>query len=662
MRRYFYYLSLLLFIIVGIESCGIKARIKRADKRMSMGEYYSAGEIYKKTYGRIPSKDKNTRAYVAFRQGECFRTINNYRAEMAYANAIRNKYNDSIVFLRYAQSLHSNGKYGEAAKFYKLYLQHDSANDIAKNGLIAIDQINSWKSNPARFAVKKVTELNARRSSSFSPAFISPATDVITFTSTREFNKKIIQKNSQITGIPTNKLFSMRRNNAGKWEKPILVDGEINNLTDDNGANCFSPDGKVMYFTRARKSETSALGAQIYYSVRAGGTWGAPQPLKVLADSSVSVAHPALAPDGETFYFVSDAKNGLGGKDIWRGKLESGAVKYIENLGPQINTSGDEMFPTVRADGVLYFSSNGRPGLGGLDIFKATPKKDGSWTVENAGVPLNSQGDDFGISFAGKSESGFFSSNRDDRKGLDAIWSFDLPDLVYALEGKVVDDKGNPVSDAIVKMVGNDGTNARIATKKDGTFRLKLNKDVNYELLATGRGYLNQEKKLSTQGVTDSKTFRQDFTLSTIYKPVQLENIFYEFAKWDLTPASETGLQVLVKILNDNPHITIELSSHTDYVGNNESNMTLSEKRAQSVVNYLISHGINKDRLTAVGYGETRPFVVDEATARKFPFLKPGDELTEDFILKLKPEQQEQANQINRRTEFGVLKTTYKMY
>ena len=302
-------------------------------------------------------------------------------------------------------------------------------------------------------------------------------------------------------------------------------------------------------------------------------TWGAPQPLKVLADSSVSVAHPALAPDGETFYFVSDAKNGLGGKDIWRGKLESGAVKYIENLGPQINTSGDEMFPTVRADGVLYFSSNGRPGLGGLDIFKATPKKDGSWTVENAGVPLNSQGDDFGISFAGKSESGFFSSNRDDRKGLDAIWSFDLPDLVYALEGKVVDDKGNPVSDAIVKMVGNDGTNARIATKKDGTFRLKLNKDVNYELLATGRGYLNQEKKLSTQGVTDSKTFRQDFTLSTIYKPVQLENIFYEFAKWDLTPASETGLQVLVKILNDNPHITIELSSHTDYVGNNESNM-----------------------------------------------------------------------------------------
>jgi len=384
--------------------------------------------------------------------------------------------------------------------------------------------------------------------------------------------------------------------------------------------------------------------------------------LKIFSDSSISVAHPAIAPDGQTLYFVSDKKDGLGGKDIYRATLEGTDCKYIENLGPEINTPGDEMFPVVRADGTLYFSSNGHPGFGGLDIFKAVPQKNGGWKVENMGAPVNSKADDFGMTFAGESESGYFSSNRNEMRGYDALWSFHLPELIYLVEGKVFDDQGQTISDATIRIVGSNGMNARIQTKKDGTFRIKLEKDVDYVMLATARGFLNQKNELSTQGLTDSKTFNVNFKLSSISKPVKIENIFYEFGKWDLTPASEKSLQELVKLLKDNPNITIELSSHTDYIGDNAFNKNLSEKRAQSVVNYLIKAGIDKERLTAVGYGEEKPIVVDESLAQKYPFLKVGETLTESYILTLTPEQQEIANQINRRTEFRVLKTTYNLY
>ena len=340
----------------------------------------------------------------------------------------------------------------------------------------------------------------------------------------------------------------------------------------------------------------------------------------------------------------------------------SGECKFIENLGPDINTSGDEMFPSVRADGTLYFASNGHAGFGGLDLFKATPKKDGGWIVENMGAPINSSADDFGITFSGNDPKGFFSSNRNETKGNDAIWSFELPELAYSIEGKVVDEKGNVLPDAVIRMVSNTGVNARVQAKKDGTYRIKIDKDMDCVMLASSRGYLNQKNNLSTQGLTDSKTFTINFQLSAISKPIEIENIFYEFGKWDLTPASENGLQVLVKMLNDNPNITIEISANTDFVGNNESNKILSQKRAKSVVDYLISKGIAKDRLTSVGNGEEKPVVVDADMAKKYKFLKEDDVLDESFVTKLTPEQQEIVNQINRRTEFRVLKTTYKLY
>ena len=653
---------LLLFSVFLLSGCSLKARIKKADKTFSEGQYYSAADLYKRIYGFIPAKQKSLKARIAFQQGECYRIINYSRAEQSYINAIRYNYTDSIVFLRFAQVLQRNGKYGDALKNYSVYLKKDSTNLLAKNGFKACQQMATWKNQPNPYVVRRVDIFNVRNSDNFSPAFLSSDADALIFTSSRQFNKRLVLKNNTITGLPNNNMFISKKNALGKWEKPYIISDEVNTLEGDEGVCSFSFDGKVMYYTIARPVIDSEIGTEIFSSNRAGGAWSSPQKIKIFNDSTISVAHPSIAPDGQTLYFVSDSKKGLGGKDIWKGTLVNGECKYIENLGPEINTPGDEMFPTIRADGTLYFSSNGHVGLGGLDVFKATPKKGGGWIVENMGSPINSSGDDFGMTFAGKTEKGFFTSNRNEIKGYDAIWSFELPELAYSIEGKVVDEKGNVIPDATVRMVSNNGVNARVQTKKDGTYRLKLDKDMDCIMLASARGYLNQKNAISTQGLVDSKTFNVDFKLSAISKPIKIENIFYEFSKWDLTPASENGLQVLVKLLNDNPNITIEISANTDYIGSNADNKLLSEKRAKSVVDYLISKKVAADRLTSVGFGEEKPVVVDTNIAKKYSFLKENDVLDETYVLKLTPQQQDIANQINRRTEFRVLKTTYKLY
>ncbi len=645
-----------------LQGCSLKARIKRADKRFSYGEYYAASELYRKISGRIPYDQKPLRARIYFQQAECYRLINYNRAEQAYVNAIRYKYPDPVLYLHYAQVLQRMGKYDDAIKNYSIYLDTDSSSLLAKNGLKACRQMPQWKKQPTRYVVRKMDLFNTRNTDNFSPAFIYPDADDLLFTSSRQFSKSVFLKGSSITGMPNNNMFMCKKNANGKWEKPYILSSEVNTVEFDEGVCCIGFDGKVMYYTRARQVANAEYGTEIYTSNRAGGDWSVPQKLKIFSDTTVSVAHPAVSPDGQTLYFVSDAKGGQGGKDIWKAKLENGECKFIENMGPEINTPGDEMFPTVRADGTLFFSSSGFPGYGGLDIFKATQTKDGHWNVENMGTPLNSSADDFGMTFAGKAERGFFSTNRNETKGYDAIWSFELPEIAYVVEGVVSDEKGVGIPDATVRLVGNNGTNARVQTKKDGSYRLKLDKNADCIMLAVARGYLNQRNAVSTQGLEDSKSFTVNFKLATISKPVPVENIFYESGKWELSASSEAGLQLLVKMLKDNPNITIEISANTDCVGSNADNKLLSERRAKSITNYLISKGIEADRLTSVGFGEEKPVVVDAALAHKYSFLKENDALTEAYVLKLTPEQQEIVNQINRRTDFRVLKTTYKLY
>jgi peptidoglycan-associated lipoprotein len=255
-----------------------------------------------------------------------------------------------------------------------------------------------------------------------------------------------------------------------------------------------------------------------------------------------------------------------------------------------------------------------------------------------------------------------FSSNRGQKKGYDLIYSFVLPQMEFNIEGSILNSDGEHLTEATLRLVGNDGTNVKTQIRRDGTYKLKLNKDTRYAMLVTARGFLNEKHIFSTEGLDDSRTYTHHFSLAPISKPVKMSNIFYEFGKWTLTADSETGLNQLVKLLNDNPNITIELAAHTDSVGNNADNMLLSQRRAQSVVDYLIQHGIEKERLTAVGYGEDKPVVVDEALHKQYPYLPKEQVLDAAFINQLTAQQQEVCNSLNRRTEFRVLKTTYNLY
>ena len=654
-------LVILLLTTTVLLSCSVTARLKKADKRYEQGEYFTAGEMYRKVQSGISSqKEKKLKAHVNFKMGECYNAINNHkRATRAYAQAIKYKYPDSIAYLRQAQADHALGKYSEAAKNYSLFLQAQPTHGEAKAGLDGATNATNWKKNPTRYVVKYASEFNSKRNSEFSPAFMGAEATSIVFTTNRENTTS--RKNSGITGVTNNDLFSARKNSSGKWEKPEPLEGEFN-TDDDEGTTAFTTDGKTVYFTRCRSVENATIGGELYTSTRSGGQWTSPQKITLFKDSSITVAHPAISPDGLILYFVSDHSNGFGGKDIWMSTKTDDGWSVAENLGPEINTSGNELFPYIRQDGTLYFASNGHAGFGGLDLFKASKDSVKTWHIENMMAPINSNSDDFGITFEKNAEQGYFSSNRNQSKGYDRLYYFELPELIYAISGKVSDEKGGALPDAVIKLIGDNGENIKMRTKKDGTYRIKLTNEANYIMLASSRGYLNSTHKFSTQGLTNSKTFTEDFKLPTIGKPIPIGNIFFEFGKSELTTTSEKALQGLVKMLTDNPNIAIEISAHTDMIGTEESNMELSQKRAQAVVNFLIKSGIEKGRLTSKGYGESVPVVVDKSLSQTHKFIKEGEILDEKLVNLLTKEQQDIVNSINRRTEFKVVKTTYNLY
>lgn len=679
----------LLSIVLCLSGCSIQQRIKRADKKFAIGEYYVAADIYKQCYSRLSAKkDRELKGYVAYRQGECYRILNNPRATNCYQNALRCKYQmtDSTIYLHNGMALQYQGKYKDATKNYDLYLQAHPKDYVAMAGKYACSKIDEWKKEGSRYKIAEAKEFNQKRTSNFAPMFIGSQSDALMFTSNRQEkqkgNTKKMKRPSNVTGQQLFQLYQTRKNAAGEWEEVTLTDGlygdgEENEQKSDSasekqagtaemGACTFTRDGRTMLFTYSKPVNGQDLGAKIYRSDRASGEWGEAQEVKLFADSSITVGHPALNATADTLYFVSDAPGGLGGKDIWMAELEGDQWVNAQPLGAGINTTADEMYPYIHEDGTLYFASNGHPGYGGLDLYKAyrdTTNKDSVvWILFNMGAPFNGAGDDFGITFAGNTQDGFFSSNRNDKKGFDKIYSFRLPEMEFIAEGTVSDEQGQPIADAKLRIVGSDGTNSRVNARRDGTYKIKLQRDVKYVMLATARGYLNSKEQWNTFDLKDSKTYEMNFTLSPISRPVKMENIFYEFGRWELTKASEDELDKLVKLLQDNPNITIELSAHTDMKGTDEFNNELSQKRAQSCCDYLVAHGIEKERLTPVGYGKTKPVVADKALHDKYPFIPQEQELNDLFILKLKSDQQEVCNQINRRTEFKVLKTTYKLY
>ena len=709
-------LSTFIFSSLLLVSCGADMAMKKGDKFYALGEYFDAAAQYRKAYTHTSNKEKALKGQRAMKVADCYRRIHfTSKAITAYQNAVRYKQDDSLTHFYLGQLQMRNGNYREAEKQFKmaidslLYAKESGNNgnserssdkgnpkfqnsldkkqilSLAENGLAAAKQASQWKKDGSAYTIKRMDLFNSRRAE-YSPMLNGNDSEQLFFTSTR--NQAQGDEYSGITGSKNADIFFSQKDDKGKWSKPQTIDSELNSAMDE-GACCFTPDGKTMYLTLCKTDPNYPRYATIAVSNRSDASWSKPTDLVISKDTLSSFAHPAVSPDGEWLYFVSDMPGGQGGYDIWRCKLLGKDLGVPENLGEPINTPGDEMFPTFRPNGDLYFSSDGHPGLGGLDLFVVKWRvKGGGWkentsatesalegnlpppstfspppiTVEHPGFPLNSQGDDFGMTFEGKLNQGYFCSNRGDTRGYDHIYSFFNPEIVQTVKGWVYEQDGYELPSAQVYMVGDDGTNLKLSVRGDGSFTQEIKPNVEYVLLATCKGFLNHQEQLRVEPVTKSEEYVLQFPLANISAPVMINNIFYDFDKATLRPESTAALDELVELLNENPNITIELSAHTDYKGSDQYNEGLSQRRAESVVNYLIEHGISEDRLTPKGYGEGKPKTIKRKIAEKYPFLKEGDVLTEEFITKLPEEQQEQCNQLNRRTEFIVLRTTYGLF
>ncbi len=641
-------------------SCGADHYMKKGEKYLALGEYYDAAAEFKTAYNKTSPKDKDKRGERAKKLAGCYDRINStQKAIAAYRNTIRYNKADIETHLSFARVLMKNGSYKEAAKEFQLVLDSLPDNELAKTGLLSAQTAQAEKEAGSRYIVKKMDVFNSRRAD-YSPMLFGDEYDQLYFTSTR--NEAEGDELSGITGTKAGDIFVSQKDDKGKWGKPEAIVSGLNTEFDE-GACCFTPDQSQMYLTQCTTDPNYPRYATIVTSNRSDAAWGKASALEITRDTLSSYAHPAVSPDGQWLYFTSDMPGGKGGYDIWRVRLTSNGLGGVENLGEPVNTPGNEMFPTFRPNGDLYFSSDGHKGLGGLDIYIAkVDKRTKKFVLEHPGYPLNSYGDDFGMTFEGPHNRGYFSSNRGDGRGWDHIYSFEKPEVIQTVKGWVYEMDGYELPDALVYMIGSDGTNLKLNVKGDGSFTQVINPNVDYMMLATCKGFLNHKEELRVKPVTESEEYVLQFPLASIRVPVLIDNIFYDFDKYSLRPESTKALDELIKLLNENPNVTIELSAHCDYKGSAEYNKTLSQKRAEAVVNYLIEHGIAKDRLSPVGYGKEKPKTIRKKLTEKYPWLKEGDVLTEEFIKKLDEEKQEICNQLNRRTEFIVLRITYGMF
>ncbi|MBR3066941.1 MAG: OmpA family protein [Prevotella sp.] len=708
--RHVYTILYIAALALLLSSCGADTAMKKGDKFFALGEYYDAATYYKKAYAQTAAKERPLRGQRALKMADCYRRINQtQRAIAAYNNAVRYKQADTTALFHLAQLYLKNGAYKDAEKTFLQLLDSlgvPSSNEVrgARNehrpgtksnlaprnsnlaprtsylaarslvGLESARMAPQWKAEAeySGYTVKKQELFNSRRAE-YSPALSGDEGDQLYFSSTR--NQARGDELSGITGMKNADIFFSQKDDKGKWSKPEPVDSELN-TDDDEGATTFSADFKTMYLTMCKTDPSYPRYAQIATSQRSDASWSKATVMEISKDTLSTFAHPAPSPDGRWLYFVSDMPGGLGGYDLWRAELSTSGILSIENVGAPINTPGNELFPTFRPNGDLYFSSDGHPGFGGLDIYYVesgerreesgdssliTPHS--SLHLEHPGWPLNSAGDDFGMTFEGLHNRGYFSSNRGDARGWDHIFSFEKSEVIQTVKGWVYEQDGYELPQGLVYMVGNDGTNKKISVRGDGSFVEEIKPGVSYVFLGTCRGFLNHKEELKVEPVLESEEYVLQVPLASITAPVLIDNIFYDFDKATLRPESEEALDNLVALLNENPNVTIELSAHTDNRGSDTYNERLSQRRAESVVNYLIDHGIAADRLSPVGYGEKKPKVIKKKLTETYPWLKADDQLTEDFINALDDEEkQEICHQLNRRTEFIVLRTTYGMF
>lgn len=630
--------------------------LDKANTYFRVGAYTEAIAIYRKG-DFIQTVDKSLRGELFYKLAECYRHMGqNRQAEIFYEKALDKNYESPDLLFNYAKVLLINESYEKALVYFNKYKAARPNDRNADIGIQSVELAQKWKQSPTNYVVEPLAFANSRYND-FAPALIPNEPSSLFFSSSRDAATGEIIHNA--TGEKSSDIFTSQLDKREKWSSPKPLQGISSDLEE---ATCtFNADGTEIYFSRARIAKHKQMGTEIYLAKKEGDKYGNPILIPISADTTV-VSHPSLSSDGTTLYFVANMPGGFGGFDIWRitKSGDKGEWGKPENLGSEINTAGDEVFPYIHADGTLYFSTNGRPGMGGLDIFKATPTGN-TWKVENMRYPINSSADDFGITFIPNKEAGYLSSRRAGGKGGDDIYMFNLPPIAINIAGNIVDSKTKtPIADAIVKLLGNDGSAVNTQTGPDGHFKFMMKPNTDYIVIGTKKGFLNGKYKTNTFDVKSSKEYTATIELTSYEKPVEVPNIFYDFNKWELKPESTTALDMLIETLNDNPSVIIELGSHTDSRGSLEYNYNLSQKRAQAAVDYLIEKGVQTERLRAKGYSSSTPKVVDENIAAKYPFLKAGMALSDSVINTLATEEQKDiAHQLNRRTEFKVISNTY---
>ncbi|MBK6966998.1 MAG: OmpA family protein [Bacteroidales bacterium] len=637
-------------------------RIAAAEEAFSSFQYNLAATRYKKAFSKTKSRPEKDR--ISFQMAECYRMMNSTKkAEANYRRIIKSDFarRNPIVYLYYADMLRFNEKYDIAKDYYTMYAENVPEDIRGANGVKSCQLAAEWIASPTKYSIANLKKVNSK-SDDFSASYADKFYNALIFTSSRE--------GSTGKGLDdwTNQNFSdiylTRQDRKGEWSEPTLADtdGKLN-TTANEGTPAFNDNFSAVYYTRCGSAEDEATNCRILIAKRSGRGWGDPKALELGKDSTVTDGHPAISNDELTIVFSSDRKAGEGGKDLWIATRKTTAEEFSKpmNMGNLVNTKGEEVFPFLKNDTTLYFASNGHPGLGGLDIFKSV-KRGEIWTAPvNLEVPVNSSSDDFAMIFQPGEDQGFFSSNRKGGKGGDDLYSFINPPLVFTLQGTVKDDRTLQfIPMASVKLVGSDGSSVEAKTDPKGFYsfsKSQIRPNTTYDLTVVKDGYFNKKARETTVGVEKNKDFVIDFILEPIpEKPVVLPDILYDLAKWDLKPQYQDSLQGLIKTLLENETIVVELAAHTDARDTEERNDILSQRRAESVVNYLIERGIDPARLVAKGYGERVPRTLFKDVRKDGFLFKTGTTLTETFIdsLKTVPEK-EAAHALNRRTEFKVL-------
>ncbi|HPE99472.1 MAG TPA: OmpA family protein [Bacteroidales bacterium] len=681
-NRFIFYLLVLAVVAVAPvkQSMAQKNFTAEADDKFALNKYYDAIELYKKAYTKVKNKVEKNR--ILFQIGTCYYLINDMKnAGLNMKRVIKANYPEVEAYNIYAQSLKIQGNYEQALIAFNDFKAKYPDDKRADAGIESCKLAISWLDAPTRYTVEPDKKLNSRNAD-FSPAYFDKKYKAIVFTTSREEVNGRGEDNW--TGLPFTDLFVTSQDKKGNYSTPVPLDEEgIVNSEANEGSCTFNSKFNTIYFTRCRKEKKKILGCEIYSSVKKGRSWAEPELIPIAPADSFTVGHPSLTDDELTMYFASNMPGGQGGRDIWmitRPKKNKPFEKAV-NLGEIVNTPGDEMYPTIREIGgkkYLYFASNGHIGMGGLDIFRSE-FVDGKWTAPvNMKAPLNSSSDDFAIIFnddpkmlkeADAKEMGWFTTNRKGGRGNDDLWRFKLPPILFTLAGVVRDDSTKQIlKGAEVRIEGSNGTIYTDSTDQTGSYyfdNIQIVENTTYNMMVALPDYYSEKGKETTVGLEVSKDLVHDYYLVPIpKKPIVLPDILYDLARWELKPQYEDSLDGLVTIMKENPTLVIELGSHTDIRSSDDYNDTLSYKRAKSCVDYIISQGVEPDRLVPKGYGERVPRVLESDKlvvykGKEYRFSK-GQVMTEDFINGLATDgEKEAAHQLNRRTTFQILRSDY---